>query len=112
MFEQDSPPLVLIADDEVHTTVMLERIFEREGYRVYSVNDGTSALETAQRIIPDLILLDIQMPGISGFDVLRGLRNNLATASIPTILITAKARKPADVAHGLNLGADDYIYKP
>ena len=112
--EQDHsiPPIVLVADDEVHTTVMLERIFEREGYRVQSVNDGIAALETAQRIIPDLILLDIQMPGMNGFDVLRSLRDSEATASIPTILVTAKARKPSDVAHGLNLGADDYIYKP
>ena len=105
-------PMVLVADDEIHTTVMLERIFEREGYHVQSVNDGVSALETARRIVPDLILLDIQMPGMSGFDVLRGLRDNKSTASIPTILVTAKARKPSDVAHGLNLGADDYIYKP
>lgn len=112
MSGQRSVPLVLIADDEIHTTVMLERIFEREGYAVESVNDGTSALERAQQVIPDLILLDIQMPGMSGFEVLRELRSNATTAGIPTILVTAKARKPADVAHGLNLGADDYVYKP
>lgn len=105
-------PLLLIADDEVHTTIMLERIFEREGFRVHSVHDGVSALEAAQRLLPDLILLDIMMPGMNGFDVLQALQDNSRTMMTPTILMTAKARQPADVAHGLNLGADDYIQKP
>src|SRR5687768_17565512 len=91
---------------------MLQRIFEREGYQVRAVNDGLSALEAAQEIIPDLILLDIRMPGMNGFDVLRLLRESEITAGIPTILLTANAREPADVALGLNLGADDYMYKP
>lgn len=112
MTEKHVPPLVLVADDEIHTTLMLERIFEREGYQVKSAHDGVEALDTARQLKPDLILLDIQMPGMNGFDVLSALRENPATVSIPTILITAKARKPDDVAHGLNLGADDYIYKP
>lgn len=109
---EQAEPLLLVADDEVHTTIMLERIFEREGFRVQSVHDGVAALEAAQRALPDLILLDIQMPGMNGFDVLRALRQNALTLMIPTILITAKARQPADVAHGLNLGADDYVQKP
>jgi DNA-binding response OmpR family regulator len=91
---------------------MLERIFEREGFQVKSVHDGLAALEVAEQLLPDLILLDIQMPGMNGFDVLRSLRQNERTIMIPTILITAKARQPADVAHGLNLGADDYVQKP
>jgi two-component system NtrC family sensor kinase len=105
-------PLVLVADDEVATTIMLARIFEREGYDVQSVNDGSAALEAARRLIPDLILLDVQMPLMTGFEVLRHLRENTLTAGIPTIIITAKARQPTDVAHGLNLGADDFIRKP
>jgi two-component system, NtrC family, sensor kinase len=112
MAEKHDPPMVLVADDEVHTTLMLERIFEREGYQVQCANDGVTALNMAQKLLPDLILLDIQMPGMNGFDVLRGLREKKITATIPTILITAKAREPSDVAHGLNLGADDYLYKP
>jgi signal transduction histidine kinase/CheY-like chemotaxis protein len=91
---------------------MLQRIFEREGYNVECVNDGISALEAAQRLLPDLILLDIQMPRMNGFDVLRTLRENVSTAAIPTILITAKARQASDIAKGLNLGADDYMNKP
>src|SRR5688572_23048277 len=112
MADQAHGPLVLVADDEVHTTVMLSRIFEREGYTVQSVHDGVDALEAAQNLLPDLILLDIQMPRMNGFDVLRGLRENPRTSSIPTIIVTAKARQPTDVAHGLNLGADDFIHKP
>jgi signal transduction histidine kinase/CheY-like chemotaxis protein len=112
MSTRNDTPLVLVADDEVHTTHMLELIFEREGYHVEIANDGVMALDYAQRLLPDLILLDIQMPGMNGFDVLQALRENQLTANIPTILITAKAMRPADVAHGLNLGADDYLSKP
>ena len=105
-------PLLLVADDEVNTTVMLQHIFEREGYRVRTVTNGISALETAKTLLPDVILLDILMPGMNGFDVLRYLREDEGTKNIPTIMITANAREPADVARGLNLGADDYLYKP
>jgi signal transduction histidine kinase len=112
MSERRNAPLVLVADDEIHTTVMLARIFEREGYQVQSANDGISALDLAQKLLPDLILLDIQMPLMNGFEVLSALKENPITATIPTIIVTAKARQPSDVAHGLNLGADDFIHKP
>ncbi|MEO8607676.1 MAG: response regulator [Chloroflexota bacterium] len=112
MSNRQNSPLVLVADDEVHTTVMLARIFEREGYRIHTANDGATALEAAQKLLPDLILLDIQMPLMNGFEVLSALRENPLTATIPTIIVTAKARQPTDVAHGLNLGADDFIHKP
>lgn len=109
--DKDSP-LVLVADDETPTTLMLTRIFEREGYRVQSVHDGEAALSAAQKLLPDLILLDVQMPKMDGFDVLKELRSNPFTATIPTIIITAKARQPTDIARGLNLGADDFMPKP
>ncbi len=105
-------PLVLVADDEINTTIMLQHIFERDGYQVERVNDGFSAVETAKNILPDLILLDIRMPRIDGFEVLRLLREDEQTANIPTIVITANATSPADVERGLNLGADDYLEKP
>jgi signal transduction histidine kinase len=107
-----NPPLVLIADDEYHTTAMLQHLFERDGFQVAIAADGVIALDMAQKLLPDLILLDINMPRMSGFDVLRLLRENAATAAIPTIIVTAKAREATDVAHGLTLGADDYVYKP
>jgi len=105
-------PLVLIADDEVNTSMMLQHLFEREGFRVARVNNGIQALDFVFHQRPDLILLDIRMPGMNGFEVLGKLRESETGATIPTILITANARQPADVALGLNLGADDYIYKP
>lgn len=105
------PPLVLIADDQIPTTVMLERVFQYEGYQVKSVYDGIAAIETTQSLMPDLLLLDVNMPGINGFEVLRQLRENPVTASIPTILITAMGEL-SDIVHGLNLGADDYLRKP
>ena len=82
------------------------------GYRVERVNDGFAAIETAKRILPDLILLDIRMPRLDGFEVLRLLREDEQTVNIPTIVITANATAPADVERGLNLGADDYLQKP
>ncbi len=108
---QEIAPLVLIADDQVPTTVMLERVFEYEGYRVKSVYDGVTAIETARNILPDLILLDVNMPGINGFEVLKRLRQDDKTTNIPTILITAMGEL-SDVVQGLNLGADDYLRKP
>lgn len=105
-------PLVLVADDEQMTTVMLQHILERAGYRVTCVYDGGAALEAAQTVAPDILLLDILMPVLNGFEVLQRLREQPETASLPTILITANAREPADVAKGLRLGADDYIQKP
>ncbi len=112
MGPRQTSQLVLVADDEINTTIMLQHIFERAGYRVERVNDGYSAIETAKRIIPDLILLDIRMPLLDGFEVLRILRDDQQTANIPTIVLTANATAPADVERGLNLGADDYLEKP
>jgi two-component system NtrC family sensor kinase len=111
MSSKHNPPLILVADDQKPTAVMLERVFEYEGYQVQSVYDGIAAIETARTLIPDLILLDINMPGISGFDVLRQLREDTTTSSIPTILITAMADL-TNIVQGLNLGADDYLRKP
>ncbi len=110
--EPQTPPLVLVADDEINTTIMLQHIFEREGYRVERVNNGLEALEQARALHPDLILLDILMPVMNGFEVLRQLRADERTLHIPTILVTANARQPSDVALGLDLGADDYLFKP
>lgn len=111
-FENARKPLVLVVDDEVNTTIMLQYIFEREGYRVERVTDGPSALEAASSLLPDLILLDILLPRMNGFEVLARLKSNPITEHIPTILITANAREPSDVVQGLSLGADDYLYKP
>jgi signal transduction histidine kinase len=105
-------PLVLVVDDEINAATMLRHIFEREGYAVEIAPDGIKALNLVQSLTPDLILLDIQMPQMDGFEVLRRLRENSATAAIPTIVVSARARKPSDIVMGLSIGADDYISKP
>lgn len=105
-------PLVLIADDERNAVILLTRILERDGFSVESARDGESALEKAQALRPDLILMDVQMPKMNGFEVTERLREDPSTARIPVIFVTAAAREPSDVAHGLKLGADDYIRKP
>ncbi|HRF94255.1 MAG TPA: response regulator [Aggregatilineales bacterium] len=104
-------PLVLVADDQLSTAVMLERVFEYEGYRVHKTFDGVSAFEAVQTLMPDLVLLDINMPGLTGFDVLKKMREDPRTARIPTIIITAIGDF-SKVVEGLNLGADDYLKKP
>jgi signal transduction histidine kinase/FixJ family two-component response regulator len=106
------PPLVLVAEDDKTTSTMLETIFDRAGFQIETAFDGISALEKAKMMMPDLIVLDIMMPRMDGFDVLRELRDNPQTKNIPTIIVTAMAKQPADIERGLNLGADDFLYKP
>ena len=106
------PPMVMAVDDDPNTTSMLETIFVRAGFQVVKVNNGKAALAQAHALLPDLILLDYMMPGMNGFDVLRELRAEPSTKRIPTIIVTAAAREPEDLETGLDLGADDYLYKP
>lgn len=104
-------PLVLVVDDHIPAVSMLTRLLEREGYDVISAYDGDEALKICQHTVPDLILLDVMMPKLSGFEVVEILRNTERTQNIPIILITAKTT-PDDIEQGLRLGADDYIAKP
>jgi signal transduction histidine kinase len=107
-----SPPLILIVDDEADTIALLKRVCHRAGFESVVAQDGYAALSMAHLMTPDLILLDIHMPNLSGFEVMERLRQTAETAFIPIIVITAAATTPEDAAHGLNLGADDYITKP
>jgi signal transduction histidine kinase len=109
---QAQKPLVLVADDEQNAVALLRHILERDGFEVESAGDGISALDKARTLKPDLILMDVQMPRLNGFEVTARLRDDPETARIPVIFVTAAAREPSDVAHGLQLGADDYIRKP
>ena len=107
-----NPPLVLVADDEPATASLLEVMCTRAGYKTEIANDGPETIEMANTSTPDLILLDVQMPGMNGFEVVEALRQRENTAQIPIIVITAAATKPDDAVKGLNLGADDYLHKP
>jgi phosphate regulon transcriptional regulator PhoB len=102
---------ILIVDDELDIVKMLEYNLKKEGFRVVSCYDGKNALPAADKEHPDLILLDLMLPGIDGLEVCKTLKKQDKTASIPIIMLTAKAQE-TDKIVGLELGADDYVAKP
>jgi len=105
-------PLVLIADDDNITHTLLRSILERSKFRIAESFDGRDALQKARELLPDLILMDVQMPLLDGFAAVQLLRNDPATARIPIIVLTAAAVEPLDAVRSLDLGADDYMRKP
>ncbi len=111
MPEQYPKPTVLVVDDHLPAAEMVSNLFSLRGYEVVAVHNGPDALQAARQQDFDLILLDIMMPGMDGYEVLSELRSNSITAEIPVIFITAKDAA-ADVEQGLKLGADDYVTKP
>ncbi len=102
---------VLIADDDQVMRDLLDFKLTRAGFLVRTAGDGVAALAEILEDPPDLAILDVMMPGLSGFDVLRKVRQNPATADMAVILLTAKTRE-ADVDTGFASGAQDYIRKP
>ena len=102
---------VLVADDSVTTTAMLKMLLERAGYRVRVAHSGTEALEQIGKSLPDLVLCDIEMPGLDGYQVLERFRSNPAADCVPFILITSKSTTE-DKIRGLDRGATDYVTKP
>ena len=102
---------ILVVDDEPDIAAMVAYHLARESYRVRTVETGSEALEAVERERPDLIVLDLMLPGMSGLDVLRELREKEEHESIPVILLTAR-REEDDRVEGLSLGADDYVSKP
>jgi len=102
---------VLVVDDEPNIVLSLEFLMEQAGFEVVTAEDGEQALARVNDAQPDLLLLDISLPGISGFDVLERLRSEEATAQLPIIMLTAHGRD-VEREKGMALGADDYITKP
>ena len=100
--------LVLVVEDELEICEVMESYLRRDGFRTERATDGLRALEAYRALKPDLVLLDIQLPGVDGLEVLRRIR---ATASTPVIMVTARA-EDIDKLLGLELGADDYVVKP
>ncbi len=102
---------ILVVEDEEDILELIRYNLSKEGYKVSCSNSGESGLKSARKEKPDLILLDLMLPGIDGFDVCRALRSEPDTKSTPIIMITAKGEEP-DMVTGLELGADDYVVKP
>jgi len=102
---------VLVVDDERDLTELVGVNLQRNGYEVLTAYDGHTALDLARREVPDLILLDLMLPGIDGTEVTRRLKADERTAGIPIVMLSAKGEE-TDVVVGLTLGADDYVTKP
>ena len=103
---------ILIADDVPDNVALLSRYLQSEGYSFVAASDGLEALEKTRSEMPDLILLDINMPKMDGFEVLQQIRTDPAIEHIPVIILTAARIGHTDVQAGLTLGADDYVTKP
>ncbi|MGC4879922.1 ATP-binding protein [Micromonospora sp. DT43] len=102
---------ILVADDNSDMRAYLSRLLAAEGWRVRSVTDGRQALDAIHREPPDLVLTDVMMPVLDGFDLVRRLRADPATRALPVLVLSARAGEEASVV-GLSLGADDYLVKP
>lgn len=102
---------ILIVEDEKDIVKMLDYNFKKEGFRVFSVNDGEDALDAVTSKRPDIIILDLMLPGMDGLEVCKVLKSDTKTNYIPIIMLTAKSQE-SDKIIGLELGADDYITKP
>ncbi|MEZ6139688.1 MAG: response regulator [Zavarzinella sp.] len=102
---------ILIIEDEPGLVQSLTWYFNREDYETHSAKDGTEGLRKAQAIVPDVILLDLMLPGMSGYDVCRQLKSGESTSGIPVIMLTARSEE-SDQIEGFSTGADDYVTKP
>jgi DNA-binding response OmpR family regulator len=102
---------ILIVDDEPNIVISLEFLMRREGFEVAVARDGEEALGSIAEAQPDLVLLDVMMPKIDGFEVCTRLRADPALAAMRIVMLTAKGRE-AEIEKGLSLGADGYVTKP
>lgn len=102
---------ILVVDDEPDITALVAYHLAKAGYRVSTASNGTEALKAAAEQRPDVIVLDLMLPGLSGLDVLQALRKQEETRDVGVILLTAR-REEVDRIRGLSLGADDYLTKP
>ncbi len=109
--EKDGKPRILIVDDEIDIVKILEKRLMNQGFKTFKAGNGKEAIEAVKKEKPDLIILDVMMPVMDGFETLGVLRSKLDTAGIPVIMLTAKSDKDSEI-RGLEIGADDYITKP
>ncbi|WP_121258070.1 response regulator transcription factor [Nocardioides ferulae] len=102
---------ILVADDDVDIRELVEFKLSTLGHDIVAVADGAAAVEACQARRPDLAVLDVMMPGVSGLEAIRAIRADPGLADLPVILLTARAQE-SDVETGFDSGADDYITKP
>jgi len=102
---------ILVVDDEEDILELVRFNLAREGYHVIGATSGENAITLARREIPNLVVLDLMLPGMDGLEVTRLLKGSAETRSIPILMLTAKGEE-ADIVTGLELGADDYVTKP
>ena len=102
---------ILVVDDEREILELVKYNLAKEGYNVVCVETGEDALNAARLKLPDLVLLDLMLPGVDGLEVCRKLKADPKTQEIPVVMLTAKGGE-ADIVAGLELGADDYVTKP
>ena len=102
---------ILIADDEPNIVISLEYLLQRDGYQVRVARNGQEALDAIQASPPDLVLLDVMLPLVSGFEVCQKIRENPALADMRIVMLTAKGRD-VEMSKGLALGANAYVTKP
>lgn len=105
------PSEVLIVDDNAQNAELLQVFLEDQGYNIRIARDGVDAMEQVAAKMPDIVLLDIMMPKMSGFEVCRRLKEDRATRDIPVVLVTA-LNELGDVERGIDCGADDFLSKP
>jgi DNA-binding response OmpR family regulator len=106
------PKRILVVDDEAAILGLLRELLTAEGYEVATAGGGAETDEAIQRSIPDLVILDVSLPGEDGISICGRLKAGPVTMSIPIILMTAKYDTPEDARKGLNAGADEYVVKP
>jgi two-component system, cell cycle response regulator DivK len=109
--DREGPPQIVIADDDPAIGALLTAVLRRSGAKCHLARSGTEALALVREVLPEVLILDVNMPGIDGFEVLTNLRADNLTARIPVVLLTARQQE-ADILKGFSCGASDYITKP
>jgi DNA-binding response OmpR family regulator len=102
---------IVVADDDADIRDLVVFKLRQAGHDVHAVEDGAAAVEACQAVPPDLVVLDVMMPGMGGLDATRALRLDPRLARVPVILLTARAQE-SDIEQGFGAGADDYVVKP
>ncbi|MGY3795860.1 response regulator transcription factor [Aquimarina sp. 433] len=102
---------ILIVDDEPNIVMSLEYTFKKKNFEVFIARDGSEALQIAEEEIPDIVLLDIMMPNVDGYETLKEIKNNKNLKDTKVVFLSAK-NKATDIEKGLSMGADKYLTKP